>query len=213
MSVQESWPAPISSGAARAQRPSHRSGLRRAEIIRAATAVFGERGYANGSLGEIAARVGMTHAGVLHHFGSKEQLLIAVLEYRDDADVAELEGHHAPRDATLLDHLVATAQLNSERRGIVQGYTALLGESVTEDHPARAFFTDRYSGLRDMISTAVAEATGRAPGDAEVSTAASVLIATMDGLQTQWLLDPTSVDMTAALRLAVDAIIARLGAV
>ncbi|TPW77540.1 TetR/AcrR family transcriptional regulator [Schumannella soli] len=210
MSIPEYWPAPASSGAARAQRPSRRSGQRRAEILRAATAVFGERGYANGSLNEIAERVGMTHAGVLHHFGSKEQLLIAVLEYRDDADVAELEGHHAPRGAALLDHLVETAQNNAERRGIVQGYTALLGESVTEEHPARQFFTDRYTGLRDMVTSAIADATGRSADDPLVSSAASVVIATMDGLQTQWLLDPSSVDMREAVRLTVEALVARL---
>src|SRR5919107_1273183 len=104
MSAQQSWPAPPSSGAGRAQRPQKRSGRRRAEILEAAMSVFGERGYANGSLQDIADRVGMTHAGVLHHFGSKEQLLIALLEYRDDADVAELEGHHSPRGAAFLEH-------------------------------------------------------------------------------------------------------------
>src|SRR5262245_171680 len=127
MQGRQSWPAPRSSGAARAHRPQKRSGQRRAEIPHAAPAGFGARGYANGSLVEIAERVGMTHAGVLHHFGSKEQLLIAVLEYRDDADVAELEGHQAPRGAALLDHLVATAEANAKRPGIVQAYTVLLG--------------------------------------------------------------------------------------
>ena len=210
MPSQQSWPAAPASGAAKAQRPQKRSGERRVEILRAAMAVFGEHGYANGSLTDIAERVGITHAGVLHHFGSKEQLLVALLEYRDDADVAELEGHHAPRGAALLDHLVDTAEANASRPGIVQTYTVLLGESVTDNHPARPFFRGRYAGLRDMITSAVADATGRPVTDPRVSAAASAIIATMDGLQAQWLLDETALDMKETLRLVIEALVRRL---
>ena len=35
--------------------------------------------------------------------------------------------------------------MNVERRGIVQGYTVLTGESVTENHPARGWVTDRFT--------------------------------------------------------------------
>ncbi|MGN6243823.1 MAG: TetR/AcrR family transcriptional regulator [Motilibacteraceae bacterium] len=210
MTAQGSWPAPPESGAGRAQRQTRRSGVRRAEILQAAMAVFGENGYANGSLADIAARVGMTHAGVLHHFGSKEQLLVAVLEYRDDADVAELEGQHAPRGSAFLDHLVSTAQLNQRRRGIVQAYTVLLGESVTESHPARAFFTGRYQGLRRMVASALADATARKPSDPKVKAGAQAIVAAMDGLQSQWLLDPDAVDMAAGVRLVVDSVVTAL---
>ncbi|MEV6288633.1 TetR/AcrR family transcriptional regulator [Kribbella sp. NPDC051770] len=210
MSDEQTWPAPPASGAGRAQRPQKRSGRRRAEILDAAMTVFGERGYANGSLQDIADRVGMTHAGVLHHFGSKEQLLIALLEYRDDADVAELEGHHAPRGAPLLEHLVDTAEENSKRPGIVQTYTVLLGESVTDKHPARNFFAGRFAGLRDMITSAVADATDRSMDDPEVIGAASAVIATMDGLQTQWLLDKDAVDMRAVVDLTIRALVREL---
>jgi AcrR family transcriptional regulator len=212
MGAQQSWPAPPSSGAAKAQRPQKRSGRRRAEILQAAMSVFGERGYANGSLQEIAERVGMTHAGVLHHFGSKEQLLIALLEYRDDADVAELDGHIAPRGAPLLEHLVETAETNSKRPGIVQAYTVLLGESVTDNHPGRAFFTERFAGLRDMVTSAVADATGRPMEDPEVLRAASGIIATMDGLQTQWLLDNDAVDMRSTVELVIRSLVRELTA-
>ena len=51
---------------------------RRREILDAAVEIFGSKGYANGTLVEIADQVGMTHAGILHHFGSKDQLLLEV---------------------------------------------------------------------------------------------------------------------------------------
>ena len=63
---------------------------RREDILKAALTTFGSKGYKNGSLAEIAEQVDMTHAGVLHHFGSKDQLLLEVLSYRDKTDVAGL---------------------------------------------------------------------------------------------------------------------------
>ena len=54
---------------------------RRQEIVRAAAKTFGSKGYQRGSLIAIAEQVGMTHAGVLHHFGSKEQLALEAYDY------------------------------------------------------------------------------------------------------------------------------------
>jgi AcrR family transcriptional regulator len=51
----------------------------RAAILEAAREVFSERGYAGGSIREIARRAGVTHGLVMRHFGSKERLLIAAL--------------------------------------------------------------------------------------------------------------------------------------
>ena len=89
--------SPRRSAEARAPRqPRQATTERRAEILRAAANTFGSKGYKNGSLAEVAEQVGITHAGVLHHFGSKEQLLVEVLEYRDKEDVRDLEGQHIP---------------------------------------------------------------------------------------------------------------------
>ena len=52
---------------------------KRTEILKAAIEIFGAKGSANGTLADIAEQVGMTHAGVLHHFGSKQKLLLEVL--------------------------------------------------------------------------------------------------------------------------------------
>jgi AcrR family transcriptional regulator len=51
----------------------------RAAILEAAREVFTERGYARGTIREIAKRAGVTHGLVMRHFGSKERLLIAAL--------------------------------------------------------------------------------------------------------------------------------------
>ena len=58
----------------------------REEILVAATKLFGEVGYGTASLREVAARVGISHPGLMHHFANKAILLAAVLERRDEVD-------------------------------------------------------------------------------------------------------------------------------
>ena len=196
--------------ASRAQRPHAKTAQRREDILAAAMSVFGSRGYNSGSLAEIAQGAGMTQAGVLHYFGSKERLLIALLEYRDATDVANLEGKHVPRGAAFLKHLILTAKENMDRPGIVQAYAVLCGESVTEDHPAQQFFRDRFAGLREMLGGALTLITEGKVDKHNIETAASAIIAVMDGLQIQWLLDPEATDMPAGIELVIDSVLAGL---
>ena len=181
-----------------ARRPRAKTAERREEILKAAMHTFGSKGYHNGSLTEVAEQVGITHAGVLHHFGSKDKLLTAVLEFRDRVDVAHLDGQHIPDGLALFRHLVLTARMNADRRGIVQAYTVLAGESVTDGHPAGPWVASRFGVLREEITAAlrqIVEERAAAHGtavdlsDAAASIAASSVIGVMDGLQVQWLLE------------------------
>lgn len=184
--------------------------VRRREILDAAADIFGSKGFAGGTLQDIADQVGMTHAGILHHFGSKDQLLLAVLEHRDTTDVAHLEDQHIPDGLALFRHLVQTAFRNAQRAGIVQAYAVLSAESVTDDHPGREYFERRYATLRVELAQAfqiVCDERGISdtPHIADASTA---ILAVMDGLQVQWLLDPTAVDLGRASEFAIEAMVA-----
>ena len=184
--------------------------IRRREILDASVDIFGAKGYAGGTLQEIADQVGMTHAGILHHFGSKDQLLLEVLLHRDETDVAHLEGQHIPDGLPLFRHLVKTAFLNAQRAGIVQAYAVLSAESVTDDHPGRDFFQNRYRNLRLEVAHAfrvVCEERGVA-NETHIADASTAILAVMDGLQVQWLLDPTAVDLGRASEFAIEAIVA-----
>ncbi len=185
---------------------------RREEILRAAAATFGAKGYNKGPLTEIAEQVGMTHAGILHHFGSKNALLLEVLQYRDSTDVEALPEHHMPGGADLFRHLVKTAFLNARRAGIVQAFVVLSAESVTDDHPARPYFEERYKTLRVEVAQAfrvMCEEAGVTEPET-VDMASASILAVMDGLQVQWLLDPTAVELAEASRFAIEAIVAQV---
>jgi AcrR family transcriptional regulator len=171
-----------------------RSEERRAEIVRAALEVIAERGYRGASLAAVAERVGLTQQGLLHYFPTKEALLVAVLKERDQWDAV-------PATQWRVDLLASLVEYNAMRPGIIQTFSALLGESVTEGHPARAYFTERYRRVRESMAAVLRTAYGdRLPNGLTPERTAPLLVAVMDGLQYQWLLDPDSVDMPAAFR-------------
>ncbi|MCZ4605128.1 TetR/AcrR family transcriptional regulator [Streptomyces sp. Lzd4kr] len=171
-----------------------RSEERRAEIVRAALEVIAERGYRGASLGAVAERVGLTQQGLLHYFPTKDALLVAVLQERDQWDAV-------PNTRWRMDLLASLVEYNAMRPGIIQTFSALLGESVTEGHPAREYFTERYVQVRaNMAEMLRAEYGDRLPNGLTPERTAPLLVAVMDGLQYQWLLDPESVDMPGAFR-------------
>ncbi|MFI5984980.1 TetR/AcrR family transcriptional regulator [Streptomyces sp. NPDC051555] len=176
-----------------------RSEERRGDILRAAVEVIAERGYRGASLASVAERVGLTQQGLLHYFPTKESLLVAVLEERDRWDTGG--GSRTSPEHWRLDLLASLVEYNAMRPGIVQTFSALLGESVTDEHPAREFFTARYAQVRGEMGAALrAEFGDRLPSGLTPEEAAPLLTAVMDGLQYQWLLAPESVDMPAAFR-------------
>lgn len=182
---------------------------KREQILKAAIEIFGNKGSTNGTLADVAEQVGITHAGVLHHFGSKQKLLLEVLAYRDRDDVAGLAQKHIPGGPELFLHLVRTAFTNEKRPGIVQAYTVLSAESVTDEHPSRPFFEERYTTLRREVTAAFHELCAqegvRDPDS--IAEASAAILAVMDGLQLQWLLHPGTIELGATSEFAIRAIV------
>jgi len=168
---------------------------RRRTILATALEVFAESGFRGASIREIAARVGMTDTGVLHHFGGKSKLLLEVVKQKEDEDAGTL------RDPYLRDLVVR----NGARPGTVRLFTTLSAESTDPEHPAHDHFVDRYASVRKLVAERLGgEATaGRMSSTIDPDIAAQVIIAVMDGLQIQWLLDP-SMDMASAYNDFVD---------
>jgi AcrR family transcriptional regulator len=168
---------------------------RRRTILATALEVFAESGFRGASIREIAARVGMTDTGVLHHFGGKGKLLLEVVKQKEDEDAGTL------RDPYLRD-LVAR---NGSRPGTVRLFTTLSAESTDPEHPAHDHFVHRYASVRKLVADRLASETGvgRMPSTIDPDMAARVTVAVMDGLQIQWLLDP-SLEMEAAYNDFID---------
>jgi AcrR family transcriptional regulator len=182
----------------------------RARILGSAAALFSKSGFQAVSLRDIAAHAGLTHAGVLHHFSGKEALLVELLGRRDEDDSAVLLGSDpmaAPR--RFLELVVGIVDRNMRTPSMVGMYAKVSAEAADPDHPAHHYFTRRYQILRELFATAFSALVGLGEIGADVDPrlTASQLLALMDGLQTQWLLEPDAVDM----RRAVVDFLTRLG--
>src|SRR3954470_18976120 len=200
----------MSSSAGTTARGPYRTGIRRREqIVATAITVFGEYGFAGGSIRTIADRVGVSHATLLQHFGSKEGLLTAVLQEWDrrtvDASLTGVAGldyfRRLPR--------VMTAHLRN--RGLLELFTTIAAEASSPAHPAHAFiqcrYTDNLATLASHLQRA-ADAGDVAPlASAEIENEVRLVTAVLDGIGLQWLLDPGT-DVTASVEIYINRTVA-----
>ncbi|WP_202915114.1 MULTISPECIES: TetR/AcrR family transcriptional regulator [unclassified Mycolicibacterium] len=178
---------------------------RRTRILHIAMEEFAENGYRAASLARIAERAELSQAGLLHHFHTKEELLAATLDLRDEMDAEHFTG----ADGTPLTGIAAMEALadlverNQRVPGLVQLFTVLSAESVTVDHPAHMWARNRYRRIRGVIADGIHAgiASGEFRPDVDPDAHAFRLVALMDGLQQQWLVDAEAVDMAAVFRV------------
>lgn len=177
-----------------ARRGAYAKGIaKREEILAVALEVIARYGYRGASVREIADAVGLSQAGLLHYFDSKDELFTAVLLKRDEVDNAGGSGD-------VLEDLVRIVRHNAEVPGLVHLFAQLSVDAADPAHPAHDYFRKRYAFLRgllaDRIRAGQADGTLRASLDPERT--AVIVIAATDGLQGQFLVDP-SVDMAGEL--------------
>lgn len=171
---------------------------RRQEILDRAIEVFRERGADGTSLRRIAEAIGVSHAALLHYFDSREQLLVAVYAHAETRRNAAADPSVTPGVDTMIDAAIA----NVDVPGLVQLYTTLLAASLEAGNDVgREFFSARFERVRDELTTSFRQqqADGDIRDDVPAEDLAALLIAASDGLQIQWLLEP-SIGLSETLR-------------
>ncbi|MGQ1837983.1 TetR/AcrR family transcriptional regulator [Kocuria turfanensis] len=186
------------------------SAARREEILATAARLFSAEGYRGTSMSAVARACGMSQTGLVHHFPTKDDLLQAVMDRRDEIDAARIQspGDGRPRGWDYLAGLVDLVRHNQGQPGIVRLFTTMAGEAVDPEHPANTWLRRHHRSTAEQIRAALAEAAqdGRLAADAPVDSIARCLIAAMDGLQIQWLSDPDHPDMAEDFAALVDAL-------
>jgi AcrR family transcriptional regulator len=183
--------------------PYAKSAQRAADILDAATTVFATSGYHGGSLRDIARQLDLSLTSIVHHFGSKYDLLEAVLERADKTT----PGNEAfDFDALCAEIGVAGATLervrsSEQRPELLRLFAILAAESSAPDHPAHEWFIERYRRKAGELAAAFRydQSLGRIRADRDPDVLARLLIANWDGIQLQWLIDPTA-DMNIAIQ-------------
>ncbi|CAG1015348.1 HTH-type transcriptional repressor ComR [Anaerolineales bacterium] len=175
------------------------------EILETATRLFSEHGYQGTTFSLLAEAAQLTEPGVLHYFPSKTHLLQGVLEYHEQKNaerylsMLQAEKKSIPDLFSLLENLVAE---NEKIPGLIQLFTVLVSESIRSDHPAHDYFIDRYRRAREAyVNQFFGEIRENIRPEVDLNELTILILAVMDGLQIQWLLDPKKVDMVAVYRL------------
>jgi AcrR family transcriptional regulator len=174
----------------------------RAAIVRAAIPLLADGGFRGTSMASVAAAADLTQPGLLHHFPSKDALLHAVLDQHYHEDGRRLnEGLEEDEEGGLLAALDAIVVHNRGSEDAARLFTVLVAEGLSDEHPAHEFFVERYQKVRRRLAERLRtdQEAGRLPEDLDADALAGILVAVMDGLQTQWLLDP-EFDMVGAFR-------------
>ncbi|MQB46221.1 TetR/AcrR family transcriptional regulator [Rhizobium sp. ICMP 5592] len=198
------WPKVVVQGVKpmpRALKNAEQGERTRAAILASAIELFGEKGYRATSVSQIAKRAGVVQSALHHHFGAKEQLLDAALKLHYPSSVARPDMQAVATGRTeFVDEMMEAARRNVSDRHLVRFFSVMTGESLTREHPAHQFFVNRYDIARDGFTDAIAQAKSitNDTGRAQVSLLVSILFATSDGLQMQWLRNP-SIDFVAGL--------------
>jgi AcrR family transcriptional regulator len=181
--------------------PYSKSAETRQRIVDAAIAEFAENGYNSGSTQRIATRAALSSAQIFYYFPKKEDLLHAVLEHRDAiSDEIVAAGSGEPEDTP--ETILRIAAANETIPGFISLYMILFAESTSPRHPGRDYFCERYRRLRRVFTEAFAEMEDRGlllPG-VDAQYAATSTLATWDGIQLQWMLEPEEISVVAHMR-------------
>ncbi|GIF20006.1 AcrR family transcriptional regulator [Actinoplanes tereljensis] len=183
----------------RRERPRLPAAERRRQIIDVTTRLIAERGFWGLSMQDVADGCGLTVPGLLHHVGSKDGLLLAVLDHRDEADVRSLD--EAIGDASSAREICAAlVRRNANQPEIVRLFAVLQAESLTPGHPAHDYFAARQQKTLEGFARLLKDLTPDPDG------VAVRIAAMMDGLQVHWLRNPAEIDLVAQWEAAAEMI-------
>lgn len=187
----------------------------RSRIIANALSLFVKKGYEHTTFNDIAAKLKMTKGAVYWHFGSKADLLVAILDEamsRFSAALAErMEGRELTFPA-IADMLVESAEriISDKRRSefFMLMQTGLKWTDVKLAEVARKLIAERACGPYQAVVMSV-EAdlrAGRVRSGVDPLEVASQAMALWDGLIQRKIEGFLVVDMASALRKALYAV-------
>ncbi|MFC4376206.1 TetR/AcrR family transcriptional regulator [Nocardia halotolerans] len=161
---------------------------RKLRILAAAQQLLVRGGWRTTSLAQIAKLAGVTPAGLLHHFESKQQLLDAVLEARDIDD--DLHSHRA---GDLIEELERVAERFERAPDLVAMFVVLLVENLQPDAPLHDRLHARYHVAVETVADLIrqGQSAGKYRTDIDAAVKAVEIVAFLNGMETSWLLEPS----------------------
>lgn len=161
---------------------------RKQRILDVAQRLVTRNGWRNTTLAQIAKESGVSAAGLLHHFESKEQLLHAVVDARDLDDDT-----HADRSGDLFEQIAHAGDRVARAPELVGTYSVLLVENLMPDAPLHDRLLARQQAAIGIVAELIrrGQAAGRYRDDFDPALKAVQIVSLVNGMEISWLLDPS----------------------
>jgi AcrR family transcriptional regulator len=172
-------------------------GRARDALLAAAVQCIYEKGYTQTTQRDLLAASGANARSITYHFGSKDRLMASALAeiFRRRSEPVLEAGERAggPPLRQFTDVFVALLERVTANRELA--FALADGVAQTRSEELREVFGDHYGRVRRrigvLIRTVVGDRYEAAGGDVDALSAA--LLALVDGLVLQWVVDPDSV--------------------
>lgn len=170
----------------------------RERIIDVAVRFIARNGARGTSLSDIAAEAGLSQAGLLYHFGTKEALLNAVMD-RHLAFTEEWLWGSGPDPGLkvlqiIADHMASWPAEPQEASvySIIGMNTVMLAENVSQDADLHPRLVSGYQTTIDRVTATLraAQQRGEMRDDVDARLTAMEIIAFTYGLEAAWLVNP-----------------------
>ncbi|WP_345763493.1 TetR/AcrR family transcriptional regulator [Diaminobutyricibacter sp. McL0608] len=175
---------------------------RRRAIAEAALELVLEKGHRSLITADVAQRAGLSEPGVLYHYPTKDDLLLAALRLSDEFEWSTMPLGESVRRAP------ARAAESLRRINVVRLHTAMFGESSDPSHPAHEYFKERWrAGDERMVeSIRRLQAAGLIDSTIEPHRASRWIHTAWEGLQLQWLAEQ-DFDIAAELESLIERVL------
>lgn len=177
------------------------------QILDMAVRLIGEHGCNGFTVGELARRCGLSKGGLLHHFETKDSLVLAIIDEAERSEVQALAplvdaalgrpGDPPPREAVLAFLYAVFARSNSDPH-LGRLYVRLKAEAFDPDHLAHASIFRREAAVLRLFTQILR------PFTPEPESLARRLMALLHGLTLHRLLCEDPFDAFVEWKRAVD---------
>ncbi|WP_199922361.1 TetR/AcrR family transcriptional regulator [Microterricola viridarii] len=189
-----------------------RGDARRAAILTAAITEFGRKGYQSARIADIARAAGVTDAGLFHHFATKHELFMAVVERREEVYQSIRVPTGSVRE--LFDAFIAAVRAAAAEPELLRFRVMLTGASRIEGHPVEGRSQRTLEAALDAFVPFIEQRMRQ--GEIAVGTDAQQvvleLLALNEGIRDQWSTLPERIDYVGTFATAANALYERIRA-
>ncbi|MFE4198671.1 TetR/AcrR family transcriptional regulator [Paenarthrobacter sp. NPDC056912] len=177
----------------RAEKTNQEKGeLMRRRIMAVAVPMIAQQGGRGISLAKVAAVAGISKTGLLHHFGTKDALLHAALDVRDEED-GYPEIWSAEIGIGFLDVIVAYIENWVTRPDTLGMFSMLLAENKRTGDPLHDRLVKHADDVRNLIvaTVEVAKRDGQIDSSVDSKVTAIEVFIFLNGIESYFQLDAT----------------------